>query len=263
MSGGMGPFGQIGSQHQQHQSQGSHLSSFGSSEYYGDNQRQGFYDSYAQSPGFGGNRNVLGHDDVKGLPTSQHQHQHSQPPSSVIPPSTSQSSQPAAASAQQPYAPPMPYFYPYPQNQYYGSPYNQGYPTPFVKYPAPTPPAMFQHQHQPAKQSDGLSMAAGVQRGFGGYTDDIGYHQPPQQQTQNNHHTPSERQLYGHGQGFLGRGVTAQSGSPEASYRKDSGQGVGVQQQPAGRGVRGQYPQVQGNSEGNFYPYQPSRQYWQ
>jgi hypothetical protein len=223
-------------------------------------QQQGFYDSYAQSPAFGGNRNVLGHDDVKGLPTAQHQH--SQPPSSVIPPSASQSSQPAAAGAQQPYAPPMPYYYPYPQNQYYGTPYNQGYPAPFVKYPAPTPAAMFQHQHQPSKQNEGLSMGAGGQRGFGGYTDEVsGYHQ---QQTQNNHHTPSERQLYGgHAQGFLGRGVTAQSGSPEAVYRKDSGQGVSAQQQPAGRGVRGQYPQVQGNSEGNFYAYQPRGQYWQ
>ena len=35
----MGPFGQLGMQHQQHQTQGTHLSGFGGSEYYGDNQR--------------------------------------------------------------------------------------------------------------------------------------------------------------------------------------------------------------------------------
>ncbi|KAG1774497.1 hypothetical protein EV702DRAFT_1240731 [Suillus placidus] len=103
--------------------------------------------------------------------------------------SVSQSSQPAAASLYQPCAPPMPYFHPYPQSQYYGNPYNQGFPTPFIKYTAPTPPAMFQHQHQPSQQTDVPRMGADVQCRFSRFADDIGYHQPPQQQTQNSHRT--------------------------------------------------------------------------
>ena len=118
---------------------------------------QGFYESYVQQSSSFGNRNLLGHDDVKGLPNAQQQQQQQQPPANAnLPPGTSQAAQPHPPSAQggtqpqpsagqgpqQGYPPPLPYYYPYPQNQYYGSPYNSGYgvPQPFVKYPA----AMFQ-----------------------------------------------------------------------------------------------------------------------
>ncbi|KAF8172832.1 hypothetical protein K438DRAFT_175917 [Mycena galopus ATCC 62051] len=66
-----GAFGQLGAQGQ-HQ-QGAHLSGFSQQDYgHADNQR-GFYDTYQQSAF--GNRNVLGHEDVKGAPQ--------QPPNSV------------------------------------------------------------------------------------------------------------------------------------------------------------------------------------
>ncbi|KAL7278639.1 hypothetical protein PYCCODRAFT_1387865 [Trametes coccinea BRFM310] len=144
-----GSFGQLGQQ-VQHQGQGSHLGNFGGADYgYGESQRQqqqNFYDSYSGPAGFG-NRNVLGHDDLKGLPGSQQPHGGAPglPPANAQnaqqhPPSSQASSQGqpnAGQGPQQSYPPPLPYYYPYPQSQYYGSPYNSGYtvPQPFVKYP--------------------------------------------------------------------------------------------------------------------------------
>ena len=103
---------------------------------------QGFYESYAQQQpaGFGG-RNVLGHDDVKGLPGGQQQ----SPASAGIPPGVVQQQnaqgggQPATPGGQGPqqYAPPVPYYFPYAQQGYYGAPFNAGYnlAQPYVKYP--------------------------------------------------------------------------------------------------------------------------------
>ncbi|KAI0920399.1 hypothetical protein AcW1_002154, partial [Taiwanofungus camphoratus] len=117
-----GTFGQLGQQ-LQHQGQGSHLGSFGGGEYgYGENQRN-FYDSYSGPTGFG-NRNVLSHDEIKGLPGAQQQ-PHAAPglppsnsqPSQQLPPSSqagSQTQPSAGQGPQQSYPPPLPYYYPYP-----------------------------------------------------------------------------------------------------------------------------------------------------
>ncbi|KIJ18208.1 hypothetical protein PAXINDRAFT_167463 [Paxillus involutus ATCC 200175] len=265
-------FGQIG---QQHPSQASHLGGFGNNDYgYGDTQR-GFYESYAQSPGFGGSRNVLGHDDVKGLPASQQL-----PGNAVLPPSNTQSSQlpqggaqpqPSASQGpQQSYPPPVPYYYPYPQNQYYGTPYNSGYavPQPFVKYPTmfqPGPPAQGAAPSPAAKQGPGSAQAQSDHYGRGLYGqqhqhptsayDDLGYQHHAQQHTAGvNNLTSNEYskhpQLYG-GQGIqsfmgLGQGSATASGpsltqraggaSPETAYKPYS-QNVGVKDGGAGVGV--------------------------
>ncbi|KAL4063971.1 hypothetical protein V8B97DRAFT_1876359 [Scleroderma yunnanense] len=257
--------GQIG---QQLPAQASHLAGFGSGDYGYEGQR-GFYD-YAQSPAFSGGRNVLSHDDVKSLPTSN------QLPSAsvnVLPPSSSQSTQlpppqgsgapqPSAAQGPQQSYPPhaMPYYYPYPQNhQYYGSPYNSGYGVPqtFVKYPT-----MFQ---PPPAQGTGAGKQGNVQqdhygRSLYGSQHQQHQHQPgydelyPHQQ----HHAPGvgslggeykHPQLYGNQgiQGFMGLGQAsnASSGptlgqrtggaSPEAAYKPYS-QNVGVKDGTPGVG---------------------------
>ncbi|KAL4063970.1 hypothetical protein V8B97DRAFT_1989742 [Scleroderma yunnanense] len=83
---------------------------FGSGDY-GYESPRSFHPSYAQSSAFSGGRNVLSHDNVKGLHTSN---------------------QLLSASVN------IPYYYSYPQNyQYYGFPHNPvyGIPLSFVKYP--------------------------------------------------------------------------------------------------------------------------------
>lgn len=238
---------------------------------------QGFYDSYAQSPAFGGSRNVLGHDDVKGLPASQH------PANNVIPPSSAQSSQlPPQGGAQpqpsggqgpqQSYPPPVPYYYPYPQNQYYGTPYNSGYgvPQPFVKYPTmfqPGPPAQGAAPSPGGKQGPGSVQSQSDHYGRGLYGqqhqlptsayDDLGY----QHHTPQHNHAPGVNnltsneyskhpQLYG-GQAIqsfmgLGQGNAAASG-PSLAQRgsgtspetayKPYSQNVGVKDGTTGVGV--------------------------
>ena len=205
---------------------------------------QGFYDSYAQSPAFGGSRNVLGHDDVKSLPTSQQLQGNT-----ILPPSNAQSSQlpPQGGAQPQPsggqgpqqnYPPPVPYYYPYPQNQYYGTPYNSGYgvPQPFVKYPTmfqPGPPAQGAAPSPGGKQGPGSVQSQSDHYGRGLYGqqhqlptsayDDLGYqhHAPQHNHTQGVNNLGSSEyskhpQLYG-GQAIqsfmgLGQGNAAASG---------------------------------------------------
>ncbi|KAI0717695.1 hypothetical protein C8T65DRAFT_707069 [Cerioporus squamosus] len=214
-----GAFGQLGQV--QHQGQGSHLGNFGAQDYgYGESQR-GFYDSYSGPTGFG-NRNALGHDDIKGLPGSQQPHaapglppanaQTSQqhPPSSQ---SSSQAQPSAGQGPQQSYPPPLPYYYPpYPQSQYYGSPYNSGYtvPQPFVKYPTvfQGPPGP-QSAPSPATKQGPSSVQPQSPYGQGLYGqqphsnayDDIGYQQ---------HHT----------QHSVGQNVNVSSALPSGEYGK-------------------------------------------
>ncbi|KAG0702115.1 hypothetical protein DFH29DRAFT_1069287 [Suillus ampliporus] len=140
MSGGMGPFGQIRDAASATPDQGSHLSGFGGSEYYSDNQRG---PSYLLTPA-----------SIRNLPRRlflllrliRQQACHHKRTAAIC-----------TAHA---------LLLSVPQSQYYGAPYNQGYPTPFAKHPAPTSPDMFQHQHQPSKQNEGLSMGASMQREF-------------------------------------------------------------------------------------------------
>ncbi|KAL4253810.1 RNA polymerase II degradation factor 1 [Abortiporus biennis] len=236
-----GSFGQLGNQ-LGHQTQGSHLSGFGAQEYgYGDNQRT-FYDSYSGGPSSFSNRNVLGHDDIKGLPGAPQQ-THGAPglppvssqPSQQQLPQTSQSGSQGQTTAgqgpQQGYPPPLPYYYPYPQSQYYGTPYNQGYsvPQPFVKYPTvfqgpPGPqsapsPAGKQGPSSVQPQSPYGQSLYGQQHPSNAY-DDISYSQHSHQQSvgslQGNEYS-KHQPLYGSGasqagmQGFMG-GVLGQSG---------------------------------------------------
>ncbi|KAG9311012.1 hypothetical protein JVU11DRAFT_8908 [Chiua virens] len=285
-------FGQIGQQHQ-----ASHLGGFANNDYgYGDNQR-GFYDSYAQSPAFGGSRNVLGHDDVKGLPTSQQL-----PGSTILPASNAQSSQ---------LPPRVVHNRNHLVDRYYGTPYNSGYGVPqqFVKYPTmfqPGPPAQAAAPSPGGKQGPGSVQSQSDHYGRGLYGQQ---HQLP---TSTYDDLGKHPQLYG-GQAIqsfmgLGQGNAAGSGpslaqrtggtSPENTYKsysqnvgvKDGATGVGVGQgvgQPqSGRGVQQAHTQggfyganrfgkprkplkamsgiPQGNSDANFYQYQARQQgYWQ
>ncbi|KAJ7153590.1 hypothetical protein C8R43DRAFT_1002676 [Mycena crocata] len=253
-----GSFGQLGGQGQ-HQ-QGAHLSGFGQQDYgHAENQR-GFYDTYQQSAF--ANRNVLGHEDVKGLPGAQ------QPLNSgALPPSAGQSQQHGAQNAgqqqpppaagpqgQQGYPPPVPYhYYPYAQNQYYGAPYNPAYGVapPFVKYPAmfagppgpgnagPAPGGQGQGslglkgQGQAAGQGGAYGPAQGLYQ-QGGYDDYAGQqqgHQQPQHALGLGQGQGGEygKPLYGGGaQGFMGLGA-------------QGGGGAGPQ---AGGGARGGSPET-------------------
>ncbi|KAJ6463342.1 hypothetical protein C8R45DRAFT_1080321 [Mycena sanguinolenta] len=242
-----GAFGQLGAQGQ-HQ-QGGHLGGFGQQDYgHAENQR-GFYDTYQQSAF--GNRNVLGHEDVKGAPQ--------QPPSSgALPQSAAQSAQQHAAqgaSQQQPppaagpqgqqgYPPPLPYhYYPYPGNQYYGAPYNSGYSVapPFVKYPTmfpgPPGPGNGPTPGQQGQGSLGVKGGAQAQAQAGGYGPAQGLYQQGgyddyAQQSQGHaaHQQPQHAlglgqgggaeygKLYGAGaQGFMGLGGQGGAGGPQAS----------------------------------------------
>ncbi|KAH8079801.1 hypothetical protein BXZ70DRAFT_911017 [Cristinia sonorae] len=266
--------GQLGANQIAHQIQASHLSGFNQGEYgYADNQRM-FYDSYSGGPGFN-NRNVVGHEDIKGLPGAPQQ-THSAPglapsnsqPSQQLPQSTQSGtqSQPGGQGPQQ-YPP---YYYPFPQNQYYGAPYNSGYsvPQPFVKYPtvfqgppgpqsAPSPAAK-QGPSAVQPQSPYGQGLYGQQHPSNAY-DEIGY----QQHSQHSH---------GHS-GFMGLGQSAgptpnsqlgqrggTGGSPEASYKpygtnvgvKDVSSGVGVGQGGVGQGPQGRGG-VQPQQQGSFY----------
>ncbi|KAI0744688.1 hypothetical protein C8Q76DRAFT_700731 [Earliella scabrosa] len=229
-----GAFGQLGQV--QHQGQGSHLGNFGGADYgYSNESQRNFYDSYSGPTGFG-NRNVLGHDDIKGLPGSQQPHAApGLPPANAQstqqhPPSSQASSQgqPSAGQGpQQGYPPPLPYYYPpYPQNQYYGSPYNSGYtvPQPFVKYPTvfqgpPGPqsapsPATKQGPSSVQPQSPYGQSLYGQQPHSNAY-DEIGYQ----------HHT----------QHSVGQNVNVGSGLPSGEYGKHQhgslygGSGQGMQ----------------------------------
>ncbi|KAI0759097.1 hypothetical protein C8Q74DRAFT_1451911 [Fomes fomentarius] len=214
-----GAFGQLGQV--QHQGQGSHLGNFGGADYgYSGESQRNFYDSYSGPTGFG-NRSVLGHDDIKGLPGSQQPHgAPGLPPSSAQssqqhPPSSQGSSQgqPGAGQGPQQYPPPLPYYYPpYPQNQYYGSPYNSGYtavPQPFVKYPTvfQGPPGP-QSAPSPATKQAPTSVQPASPYGQSLYGqqphsnayDDIGYQ----------HHT----------QHSVGQNVNVSSGLPSGEYGK-------------------------------------------
>ncbi|TFK87864.1 hypothetical protein K466DRAFT_586010 [Polyporus arcularius HHB13444] len=252
-----GAFGQLGQV--QHQGQGSHLGNFGAQDYgYGESQR-GFYDSYSGPTGFG-NRNALGHDDIKGLPGSQQPHaapglppanaQTSQqhPPSSQ---SSSQAQPSAGQGPQQSYPPPLPYYYPpYPQNQYYGSPYSSGYtvPQPFVKYPTvfqgpPGPqsapsPATKQGPSSVQPQSPYGQSLYGQQPHSNAY-DDIGYQHHTQHSVGQNVNVSSalpsgeygkhqQGSLYGSGgqgmQGFMGLGQSsAPTSGPPLGQRAAAG----------------------------------------
>ncbi|KXN81903.1 hypothetical protein AN958_03433 [Leucoagaricus sp. SymC.cos] len=204
---------------------------------------KGFYESYPQQTGFG-NRNALGHDDIKGLPGNQ------QPPASSFPPSTtqtsqhsSQSNQPQSAGGQGPQQfppPPVPYYYnPYPQNQYYEGPYSSGYiPQPYtVKYP------MFQHGLPGANSAP--SLAALYRRA--GHND---YQQLPHLPQQQPSHALGLTQMV---TGGASSGVTSAGSGPRNAgssempykYQKDSGIGVG-----GGRGGSVQGGPGQGQPQG-------------
>ncbi|KAJ7160884.1 hypothetical protein C8R46DRAFT_1194293 [Mycena filopes] len=258
-----GAFGQLGGQGQ-HQ-QGSHLAGFGQQDYgHADNQR-GFYDTYQQSAF--GNRNVLGHEDVKGLPGAPQQ-----PPSGALPPSAGQSAQHAAQGqgqqqpppaagpqGQQGYPPPLPYYYPYPQNQYYGAPYNSGYNVapPFVKYPAmfPGPPGPGNapapgQQGQGGLGVKGQAQAQGQGGGYGpaqGLYQQGGYDDYAQPQGHGAHQQPQ------HALG-LGQGGGAEYGKPlygggAQGFMGLGGQGGGAGGPQAGGGQRG------GSPETSYKPY--------
>jgi len=272
---GYGGFGQL-SQNAQLQGQNSHLGGFAGGDYGYDGQQRGFYENYAAQNLFN-QRNGLGHDDVKGLPSQQ--------PAGALNASTPQggqssqaSSQPQSATGQGPqaYAPPVPYYHhyqPYPQNQYY-PPYNNAYAVPHqaygVKYPtmfqagppvqgsAPSPITK-----QPSLQTQSNPYGQGL------YNQQSSYEEYPHQSA----HAPNagadynkmqQQGLYGAQgiQGFmgLGQGAGASTGppgqravaggaSPDAPYKsyapggvggKDlGGNGVGVGQGGVGQGVQG------------------------
>ncbi|KAI0830192.1 hypothetical protein BC628DRAFT_1313487 [Trametes gibbosa] len=249
-----GSFGQLGQQ-VQHQAQGSHLGNFGAAEYgYGESQRN-FYDSYSGPTGFG-NRSVLGHDDLKGLPGSQQPHgAPGLPPASAQssqqhPPSSQGSSQgqPNAGQGPQQYPPPLPYYYPYPQSQYYGSPYSSGYtvPQPFVKYPTvfQGPPGP-QSAPSPASKQGPSAVQAQSPYGQGLYGqqhptntyDELGYQHHTQHSVGQNVNVGSglpsseygkHQSLYGTGsqgmQGFMGLGQsTGPSSGPPLGQRGTGG----------------------------------------
>ncbi|EKM52574.1 uncharacterized protein PHACADRAFT_176595 [Phanerochaete carnosa HHB-10118-sp] len=252
-----GPYGSFGQLSGQlgHQNQSSHLGGFGGGDYpYGENQRN-FYDSYSGQTGFS-NRNMLGHDDIKGLPGAPQQQPHAAPglpPSSTQPsqqlPQSGQSGsqgQPGAQGPQQGYPPPLPYYYtPYPQNQYYGSPYSSGYsvPQPFVKYPTvfqgpPGPqsapsPASKQAPSSVQPQSPYGQGLYGQQHSSSPYGD-IDYQHGHGQSVSGLPSNDYGKQLYGGSgqgmQGFMGLGQSSgpssgaplgqrSGGSPEAAYK--------------------------------------------
>ncbi|KAJ8468465.1 hypothetical protein ONZ51_g9633 [Trametes cubensis] len=278
-----GSFGQLGQQ-VQHQGQGSHLGNFSGAEYgYGESQRQqqqNFYDSYSGPSSFG-NRNVLGHDDLKSLPGTQQPHGAPGLPSANAqssqqhPPSSQASSQGqpnAGQGPQQSYPPPLPYYYPYPQTS--GPPGPQSAPSPAAKQG----PSAVQPQ-SPYGQS-----LYGQQHPSNTY-DDLGYQHHTQHSVNQNVNVSSglpsseygkHQSLYGSGaqgmQGFMGLGQStgpssgpplgqrAAGGSPEAAYKpyggnvgvKDVGAGVGVGQGGVGQGPQGRGG-VQQPGQGSFY----------
>ncbi|KAG6867624.1 hypothetical protein C0993_000397 [Termitomyces sp. T159_Od127] len=285
-----GSFGQLGAQ-PQHQ-QASHLGGFGQDyNTYGDNQR-GFYDTYPQ--GAFGNRSVLGHEDVKGLPQQQ------PPASGGLQPSSVQGAQPhgslqaggqpqpAGAQAPQGYSVPYPY-YTYPQSQQFYS-YNPPYgAVPQFKYPA-----MYQPPSGPASAPSPVSKQPGTGVGAlpqgnpysqglypqGGYDD---YQPHPHHSQHSQQHSLGlnqagvgageyGKQLYGSGnlgiQGFMGPGGQGAgaggptsnaggprgAGSPETPY-KYAAKDVGNVTAGRGAGQQGQgQGQPQGQSHGGQVP---------
>ncbi|KAG6820533.1 hypothetical protein H0H93_015704 [Arthromyces matolae] len=284
-----GSFGQLSAQ-PQHQ-QASHLAGFGQDyNAYGDNQR-GFYDTYQQ--GAFGNRNVLGHEDVKGLPGGQQQPQ----TTGNIPPANAQGSQPhgslqaggqpqpASAQAPQGYSVPYPY-YTYPQSQQF-----YGYNPPYGAVPQFKYPAIYQPPSGPASAPSPVSKqpGAGVQgnpynQGLypqGGYDE----YQPHHHSQHSQQHTLGLNQggvaasdygkpLYGGGnlgiQGFMGpagqstggaggptsnAGGPRGAGSPETPYKPYSTKDVGGVATGRGASQQGQNQgQPQGQGHGGQVP---------
>ncbi|KNZ79734.1 CUE domain-containing protein [Termitomyces sp. J132] len=279
-----GSFGQLGAQ-PQHQ-QASHLAGFGQDyNAYGENQR-GFYDTYQQ--GAFGNRNVLGHEDVKGLPGTQPQ----PPASGGIPPSNAQGAQPhgslqaggqpqpAGAQAPQGYSVPYPY-YTYPQSQQFYS-YNPPYgAVPQFKYPT-----MYQPPSGPASAPSPVSKQPGTGVGAlpqgnpysqglypqGGY-DDYQPHPHHSQHTQQHSLGLNQggvgageygKQLYGSGNlgipGFMGPGgqgastggPTSNAGGPRGAGSPETPYKYAAKEGVAGRGA-GQQGQGQGQPQGQSH----------
>ncbi|KAF9784744.1 hypothetical protein BJ322DRAFT_1021427 [Thelephora terrestris] len=237
-----GAFGQLG-QTLQHQSQPSHTG-FGAD--YGYNDRNNFYDTYNGQGGFTNSRNILGHDDLKGLavPQTASTLPSSNPQSSQQPSQTN--SQPPPTSGQGPqqgYPHPVPYYFPY-QNQYYGSPYNSGYgvPQPFVKYPQmfqPGPPGptsgspVTKQTPSNVQHSNPYGQNPYSQQHPSSAYDDVSYHS----QHQNVGGTlPGNdyKQLYGNPslQGFMG-GLGQTSGIPNSTGSTGGGP-QGINQRPGG-----------------------------
>jgi len=256
-----GAFGQLG-QTLQHQSQPSHTG-FGADYGYNDRNvsktpvstslvdlqsNQNFYDSYTGQGGFNNPRNILGHDDLKGLtggPQTTSALPSSNPQSSQQPSQTNNQPPPAGGQGpQQGYPHPVPYHYfPY-QNQYYGSPYNSGYgvPQPFVKYPQmfqPGPPGptsgspVTKQAPSNVQHSNPYSQNLYGQQHPSNAYDDLGYHN----QHQNISGTlPGNeyKQLYGNPglQGFMGG--LGQSSSGPSSTGGAGGGPQGITQRPGG-----------------------------
>ncbi|KAF5376032.1 hypothetical protein D9615_007767 [Tricholomella constricta] len=264
-----GSFGQLGAQ-AQHQ-QGSHLGGFGAQEYgYGDNQRN-FYDTYQQG-GFG-NRNVLGHEDVKGLPGTQQQ-----PPAAAgIPPSSAQAAQPhgslqaggqpqpaGAQAPQQGYPVPYPY-YTYPQSQQFYS-YNPNYaavPQPF-KYPAMyQPPPGPGSAPSPVAKQPGAGVGVGVQPQGNPYSQGL-YPQGGYDDYQQHPHLSQHTQQHSHGlslgQGGVGAGEYGKQlygGAGQGSmqgFMGLSGQGAGGAGGPTSNAGG---PRGAGSPETPYKPYAP------
>jgi len=255
-----GTFGQLG-QTLQHQSQPSHTG-FGAE--YGYNDRsvsetpsstslvnlqfvQNFYESYTGQGGFNNSRNILSHDDLKGLtgPQTTSTLPSSNPQSSQQPSQTNNQPPPTSSQGpQQGYPHPVPYHYfPY-QNQYYGSPYNSGYgvPQPFVKYPQmfqPGPPGptsgspVTKQAPTNVQHSNPYGQNPYSQQHPSNVYDEVGYHN----QHQNVGGTlPGNdyKQLYGAPglQGFMG-GLGQTSGGPSSTGGVGGGP-QGITQRPGG-----------------------------
>ena len=238
--------------------------------------QQSFYETYNQPSGFG-NRNVIGHDDLKGLPGAQQQ-----PPSATLPPSggqasqqhSSQGSQPQPGGAQAPqqgYPPPhVPYYYAhhYPQNQYYGTPYNSGYgvPQPFVKYPAmfqPGPPGPGTAPNSASKQPGGNGVGVGVQPQNNPYSQ--GLYQPGGYEDYQQHHTSHQQQQHHQHSHSIGLGQGVGVGGDYGKQLYGGAQGgmqgfMGLGQTGAGAGVPssgGGGPRGTGSPEAAYKPYAP------
>ncbi|KAJ7235820.1 hypothetical protein C8J57DRAFT_1452979 [Mycena rebaudengoi] len=267
------PYGAFGAQGQ-HQ-QGAHLGGFGAQDYGHADSQRGFYDTYQQSAF--GNRGVLGHEEVKGLPGAQQQN----PNAGALPPLSGQSAgqqqqgagqqqqqqqpQPAAGPQAQQYPPPVPYYYGYPQSQYYGAPYNNAYvPQPFVKYPTmfagPPVPGSAGPVPGPAVQGQPGSLGVGLKGqvgagGGGGYGGAQGLYQ---QQQGGGYEVEYQHQGQGaqggHGGHALGLGQGGVGGGEYGKQIYGAGQGfMGL----GGQGGGGGGPQAArgGSPETAYKPY--------
>ncbi|KAF8064124.1 hypothetical protein FPV67DRAFT_1503608 [Lyophyllum atratum] len=262
-----GSFGQLGAQGQ-HQ-QASHLGGFGAQDYgYGDNQR-GFYDTYQQS-GFG-NRNVLGHEDVKGLPGTQQQ----PPASGGIPPSSAQATQPhgslhaggqpqPAQAPQQGYPAPYPY-YTYPQSQqFYGYGPNyaavpQPYKYPTMYQPAPGPGSA----PSPVAKQPGAGVGVSVQPQANPYNQGLypqgGAYDDYPQHPQHSQHSQQHSHGLGLGQGGVGAGEYGKQLYGGAGQGMQGFMGLGSQGTggAGGQASNAGGPRGAGSPETSYKPYAP------